>query len=166
MELTAIFLSILGTILLSFGSGGPNIKTDVFLSMSMRGYNLEIAKERGRQRISIIMGIIVYILGTISLVPSMFDIDVDMKLQLIVVMPFTVFMLLIHYFNLMPLAGKKTMLATMKYFFFVRENGLKSWESDSNTPGWINMHLNQLGFNENITKEELEKIIRSTSVKL
>lgn len=44
MEILGLFLGILGTMVLSFGSGGPRVKDDVLLSITNRGYNIKLLK--------------------------------------------------------------------------------------------------------------------------
>ncbi|MBU1149120.1 hypothetical protein KKI23_03455 [Patescibacteria group bacterium] len=161
MDIFGLIIALSGSIILTVGAVGKTPLRDAQLSISKIGFNLDLAKSFGRQRISSLVGIVVYVLGNlIVLVSIVFPPDhriIFLYLGILV----GAICLTMHFIIFIPAASRKSMLTTMKLFYFEEDNRRSSWDSDNSAEGWRSRQLKQLGLDENLTKEKFETIIKA-----
>ncbi|MFH0853563.1 MAG: hypothetical protein V1853_04100 [bacterium] len=162
MDIFGLIIALSGSIILAIGAASKTPLGDAQLSISKYGYNLVLAKSFGRQRISSLVGIIVYVMGNLTVLVGLVFPPDHRIIFLYTGIFFGVLLLIAHFKIFIPKASKKSMLTTMKLFFFDEDKQRAAWDHDNSVEGWRHHQLKQLGLNENLSKDEFEVIIKST----
>jgi hypothetical protein len=164
MEIGGIIVSLFGTIILSVGGAISGVMEDVLSSLSMYGYNLETARAKGKQRISIKVGTIMYMVGVLITISGMVENNND-NYFIILASVVSVCLLILHYYFFIPYASRISMLATLKFYYFSRGKAMADfWEQEVQNHEWRIKLLTQLGFSQNMSSDELKRRINEIRV--
>lgn len=161
MDIFGLIIALSGSIILAVGAASKTPLGDAQLSISKYGYNLDLAKSFGRQRISSLVGIVVYALGNLIVLVSIILPPDHRIIFLYLGVLVGAICLTMHFIFFIPAASRKSMLTTMKLFYFKEDKQRASWDSNNSAEGWRGRQLKQLGLDENLTKEEFETIIKA-----
>ena len=166
MDILGLYISFIGTLIVAFGSYNTVLQ-EIHMSIPKYGYNLAIAKKGGKQRVSTLVGFTIYSFGTLLLILgiTLYREIIIQNIYFYLTFSIGVIFFIFHFYYLVPKAEKKSILATLYFYYFTnKEYAIGNWNSDNNVPNWRKNILKELGINEDISKEEFEEKIKSVRI--
>jgi hypothetical protein len=164
MEILGLFISLIGSLILAFGASS-SLRQNALESIQMRGFSLKVAAAKGKQRISVKIGFIIYALGTAITILGITIFKNICISQGSYILSFIIGIIFIgtHFKYLVPSQSKKSMLATLKIYYF-EKTGIDNWNSCINDSGWRQKTLKEIGLKKNLSKEQFEEKIKSVRI--